>query len=110
MFSSGKAHPSVLEVLSGSPAEEAGLRQNDYVLSIGGWSTENASMEEVVRRLRGDAGTVVELEVRAPDYDGITIYEDENATMPERKVTITRRDLTPYQSTLRQRIEQDVAK
>src|SRR5574342_295483 len=59
-------HVVLLSVIKGSPAEQAGLRAHDSILSIDG---EPVRLEEgisVVERVRGPAGSSVTLEVQTP--------------------------------------------
>lgn len=53
----------VASILPGSPADKAGLKKNDVVLSINGRSAENLSLEQAVELIRGKAGTSVRLQV-----------------------------------------------
>ncbi|UFJ40004.1 S41 family peptidase [Brevibacillus humidisoli] len=46
-----------------SPAEKAGLRPNDQVISVNGESLEGLSLHEAVEKIRGPKGTKVTLEV-----------------------------------------------
>jgi len=50
-----------------SPAEKAGIRQGDTVLSVDGESTEGWTSEQAVERIRGPQGTQVTLEVKHTD-------------------------------------------
>jgi carboxyl-terminal processing protease len=50
-----------------SPAEEAGIRQGDTVLTVDGDSTEGWTSEQAVERIRGQQGTDVVLEVKHTD-------------------------------------------
>jgi len=47
----------VLNVISGSPSEKAGVRAGDRILSVAGKSYKGKSLPELVRDLRGKAGT-----------------------------------------------------
>jgi carboxyl-terminal processing protease len=47
----------------GSPAEEAGVRAGDIVLSVDGESTEGWTVAQAVKRIRGQQGTDVVLEI-----------------------------------------------
>ncbi|HEX7197717.1 MAG TPA: S41 family peptidase [Candidatus Limnocylindria bacterium] len=53
----------IVAPLSGSPAEEAGLRAGDRVLEIDGTSTVGESVSSLVFEVRGEAGTDVTLTV-----------------------------------------------
>lgn len=59
----GEGAVSVLSPLAGSPAERAGVRPGDVVEAVGGWDAGNASVEEVVARIKGPEGTSVGLDV-----------------------------------------------
>ncbi len=50
-----------------SPAEAAGIRQGDTVLSVDGDSTEGWTSSQAVERIRGKQGTPVRLEVKHTD-------------------------------------------
>lgn len=52
---------TVIAPLPGAPAAAAGVRPGDRLRSIDGHSTRGMSLGDAVRRLRGEAGTVVEL-------------------------------------------------
>ncbi len=49
---------------TGSPAERAGLRPGDAILTVDGESTEGWTVSQAVRVIRGRPGTPVELEIR----------------------------------------------
>ncbi|MBI4328385.1 MAG: PDZ domain-containing protein [Chloroflexi bacterium] len=51
----------VLEPLSDTPAEAAGLQAQDVILAVDGTSTKGLTAEEVVKMVRGPAGTSVVL-------------------------------------------------
>ncbi len=54
----------VLSPLVGSPAYRAGIRAGDRIVNIEGDSTEGITIDEAVKKLKGDAGTDVTLSVR----------------------------------------------
>lgn len=54
----GMVHPQ-------GPAHQAGLRHGDEVVSVDGTAVTGKSYEQVVHMIRGEAGTVVKLGVRA---------------------------------------------
>jgi carboxyl-terminal processing protease len=58
---SGKA--TIISVLQGDPAIQAGLMANDTVVDVNGQSTTGQSVEQVVAKIRGDVGTTVKLSI-----------------------------------------------
>ncbi|MBN2204381.1 MAG: S41 family peptidase [Thermoleophilia bacterium] len=54
----------ITRVFEGSPAAEAGLGPGDAIVSVDGESTADAAIETSISRIKGEAGTEVELEVR----------------------------------------------
>lgn len=71
----------VVSPLSGSPAEKAGLRPNDYIIKIDGVSTEKMLLNEAVNKIRGPIDTVVTL----------TIYR--NGDKDTRDIPVTRGEI-----------------
>ena len=55
--------PIIMAVISGSPADQAGLRSGDRIIAIDGQAADGLSTEEVVSRIRGPEGTTVTLTV-----------------------------------------------
>jgi carboxyl-terminal processing protease len=53
----------VLTVFDGSPAKRAGIRSGDVITGVDGDSLAGASVEEATTRIKGPAGTPVELTV-----------------------------------------------
>lgn len=51
----------VISPIAGFPAEKAGLKSKDIVVSIDGQDTTGLSVDEAVKRIRGEAGTQVKL-------------------------------------------------
>ena len=56
----------VLNVFDGSPAAGAGIRKQDLILSVNGRSIAGLSSDLATGRIKGPAGTKVELEVFTP--------------------------------------------
>lgn len=56
-------NPAIMSVLKDTPAEKAGLKGGDILVSVNGESVQNMSTDEIVRIVRGEIGTVVTLEV-----------------------------------------------
>lgn len=54
---------TVVSPLDGSPAQKAGVRAGDYIYKVEGQETRGLTLEEVVAKIRGPAGTKVKLTV-----------------------------------------------
>jgi carboxyl-terminal processing protease len=54
----------VIAPISGSPAEQAGIRPADTILKIDGESTSGLSLDEAAERMRGPIGSTVLLTIR----------------------------------------------
>ena len=68
--------PVVMSVISGAPAEEAGVRSGDIILAVEGVSAERLGPEGIAERVRGLAGTPVTITVLhrgASEPEDITI-------------------------------------
>lgn len=75
-----KGYPVVSGVMEGSPAEEAGVKEGDYIYKVDGEDVGGYDLTTVVMMVRGDEGTQVELTL---------IREGEEVV-----VTPTRREIT----------------
>lgn len=85
---------TVIAPLPESPAEKAGILAGDAILRIDGESTEDMSVDEAVRRIRGERGTEVTLTLfreGEAEYRDLTIVRD-TITIPTAK-TETRGDV-----------------
>lgn len=54
---------SIITAMEGTPGDRAGLRGGDKIIKIDGKATQTMSMEEVLKGLRGDPGSEVDLTV-----------------------------------------------
>jgi len=59
----GRTGVVVSSVQPGSPADQVGIRPGDVIVSVDDWPTSGGSVGEVVQRLRGAAGTSVQLSI-----------------------------------------------
>ncbi len=66
-FDPATGHSDVLSTIPGSPAEKAGLRATDTIVSVNGKLWKGKSEREVVDEIRGTAGEVVTLSVLRDD-------------------------------------------
>lgn len=57
----------VVRVIENGPAASAGLVQDDVVLEVGGVSARGKTLAEVVKALRGEPGSNVQLLARTTD-------------------------------------------
>jgi carboxyl-terminal processing protease len=57
----------VIAPLEGSPAEEAGLQPGDVILAVDGSTLDGLTPDQARDRIRGEAGTQVELRIRRYD-------------------------------------------
>ena len=71
MVDTRAGQPLIISVFDGSPAEKAGLRPGDVITSVDGHSTERSTVDEVIKLVRGDAGTSVTLGIT--HRDGSTV-------------------------------------
>ena len=69
---------TLVKILAGTPAEQAGLKAGDKVLTINSETTKDWTTEQAVERIRGEVGTTVKLGI---ERDGqamdMTITRDE---------------------------------
>lgn len=67
-------HIEVVTPLPNSPAESAGIRPRDEVVTIDGVETNSLSLDEAASLIRGKVGTEVTLEIKPQNQDQITVY------------------------------------
>lgn len=65
---------TVISPIEGSPAYRAGIRAGDAILSIDGSSVQGKNASDLVKLMRGPAGTTVRIAVRRPGHDAILRY------------------------------------
>lgn len=56
--------PTIAQAMPGSPAQKAGLKAGDVLLQVNGEPVDTLSLQQLVNKVRGPAGTVVHLEVQ----------------------------------------------
>lgn len=55
---------TIIRTLPGNPAEKAGLNTGDVIMSVNDVSATGLTVDQVVTKIRGDAGTTVKLSVQ----------------------------------------------
>ena len=63
----------IQESLPKGPADNAGLKSGDRILSINGINTDELSFKEIINLIRGEAGTAVSLEIERQNGDAIAL-------------------------------------
>ena len=67
----------IVRVLNDSPAEAAGVKAGDEILTVDGVGVAGLTVDDVVDRVRGPEGSDVTLELKSPD--GVTRTVDDHA-------------------------------
>ena len=73
----------ILSPMYGTPAYRAGLLAGDFILKIDGKSTDGLTLDEAVKRLKGDEGTSVTLTIMHPGEQ-----TEQNITLTREKIHI----------------------
>lgn len=60
---SGTGLAKISGVIAGTPAEEAGLRENDIIYKVDDENIQGLELSEIVSRVKGEEGTVVHLTI-----------------------------------------------
>ncbi len=73
-YSEKERRVMIAELYEGTPSHKAGVRAGDVIMSVDGFDTESVKLEEVTRRLRGEAGTEVVVVMKRPgEAEPVTI-------------------------------------
>lgn len=75
---------SITKVYKGTPSEDAGLKAEDIIISVDGVEGTSMEVSELVKLIRGEAGTTVHLEIYRPGTDEYLSVDVERAdiTLP----------------------------
>ncbi|MCM3568833.1 S41 family peptidase [Neobacillus mesonae] len=90
-------HIVIVSPIKGSPAEKAGLKPNDIVLSVDGKTLQGKNSTQAVMMIRGKKGTKVELSIKRPGNEN-------PLTVP------IVRDEIPIETVYGEMVEKDIAK
>ena len=75
---------SITKVYRGTPSETAGLKNDDIIVSVDGIDGTSMEVSELVKHIRGEAGTTVHLEIYRPSTGEYLSFDVERAdiTLP----------------------------
>lgn len=75
---------SVTKVYAGTPSAAAGLKNDDIIITVDGVEGTSMEVSELVKLIRGEAGTTVHLEIYRPGTDEYLEFDVERAdiTLP----------------------------
>lgn len=69
---------TIVELIKGAPAEKAGLKIKDVIIEVDGVNVEQESLDEVIKRIRGENGK----------KSVLTISREENGKTVTKKITV----------------------
>lgn len=81
---------TVIAPMEGTPAFRAGLLSGDKIMEVDGESTEGISLEDAVKKLRGEPGTVVKIKIFRPTIQLMKEFELERAVINVPSIKDTR--------------------
>src|SRR5699024_566177 len=84
---------TIVAPIKDSPAEKAGLRPNDQVLSVDGESVDGLSLQEAVNEIRGEKGSKVTLEIRRPGVENPLNIEITRDSIPLETVYVDTKEV-----------------
>jgi carboxyl-terminal processing protease len=53
----------IVDIFTGSPAEKAGIQQDDYIQAVNGVSVQGETMDKITSKIKGEAGSSVQVTV-----------------------------------------------
>ena len=83
----------ILSVFPNSSAEKNGLQAEDKIISVDGEILSVAELEDISKRLRGKAGTHVQIEIKRGDENLCFDVERSNIIMPTVQSNIIKNDI-----------------
>lgn len=81
---------TVIAPMEGTPAFRAGLLSGDKIMEVDGESTEGISLEDAVKKLRGEPGTTVKIKIFRPTVQLMKEFELERAVINVPSIKDTR--------------------
>lgn len=77
----------IVAPMDGSPAQKAGIRPGDVIISVDGRNIEGLPIQQVIGKIKGPAGTRVSLTLKDPLSGNVRTVEITRANIPLRSVT-----------------------
>ncbi|MCO7176459.1 S41 family peptidase [Sporolactobacillus kofuensis] len=77
---------TIISPIKGSPAEKAGLKPKDAIVTINGKSTDGLDINEAVNKIRGKKGTVVRIGIKRPGVANALTFAIKRDDIPIRTV------------------------
>ncbi len=72
----------IIKVITGGPAERAGVLAGDRITAVDGQSTADVSTEKAAELLKGDNGTVVSIKLASGDTERVVSVRRERVDVP----------------------------
>lgn len=107
----------VVSPIKGSPAEKAGVKAKDIILTVNGQSMQGLTVNKAVEKIRGPKGSKVKLEIQRTGVDkaiNVTIVRDDiametvQATMTKDKIGVI--EVTQFSMNTGERFLDELAK
>lgn len=73
---------SIVSPIKGSPAEKAGLKPNDQIVTINGQSTDGLNINQAVGKIRGKKGTTVKIGIKRPSVNNELMFSIKRDNIP----------------------------
>ncbi len=84
---------TIVAPIKDSPAEKAGLKPNDQVITVDGNSVEGLDLQEAVNKIRGEKGSKVSLEIRRPGVEELIELEITRDAIPLETVYVDTKEV-----------------
>lgn len=86
---------TVISPFKGTPAEKAGLKPGDKIVKIGNVFTQDITIEEAVKTIKGKPGTFVKLLIQRKDWTEPKEFSLKRETIKIPTIELTRQDNIP---------------
>ncbi|MFC4404931.1 S41 family peptidase [Gracilibacillus xinjiangensis] len=84
---------TIIAPIKDSPAEKAGLKPNDQILTVDGESVEGLDLYQAVNQIRGEKGSKVTLEIRRPGVEDIITIDITRDSIPLQTVYVEEKEV-----------------